>query len=96
MFPIECPRMEDKNSTWQIIKRAVNQGIDSHLEGFTKLKIEYDVDQSVNCTRDRFTFDDSELPILLRRLREDGSEEAESLADDIEYVLRNCESKEIS
>lgn len=57
---------------------VVNQGIDSHLEGFTKSKFE---------TRDGrriFNFNKSELPLLLRRLQELGTEEALSWKDDIE------------
>lgn len=57
---------------------VVNQGIDSRLEGFTKSKF------STIGNRRVFNFHNSELPILTRRLRELGTEEGESWADDIE------------
>jgi hypothetical protein len=56
----------------------VNQGIDSHLEGFTQSKFD------VRGNRRIFNFHKSELPILLRRLEELGTEEALKWKDDIE------------
>lgn len=60
--------------------KVVNQGIDAHLEGFTKSKF------SLEGNRRILNFDKSEIPILLRRLRELDNEEAASWADDIEKI----------
>ena len=60
----------------------VNQGIDSHLEAFTKSK--FDVRQGSMGSRRVFNFHKTELPLVLRRLRELGNEEADSWANDIE------------
>lgn len=66
---------------------VVNQGIDSSLEAFTKSK--FDVRQGSLGTRRVFNFHKSELPILLRRLRNLGTEEADSWANDIENYDEN-------
>lgn len=68
---------------------VVNQGIDSHLEGFTKSK--FDVRQGGIGARRVFNFHKSELPILLRRLRGLGTEEGESWANDIENYDSNLD-----
>lgn len=60
----------------------VNQGIDSHLEGFTKSK--FDVEDRGNGKRRIFNFHTSEIPILIRRLEDESSEEAEMWARDIQ------------
>lgn len=62
----------------------INQGIDSHLEGFVDSKFEYAPSGPI--TRLVMNFAYSELPILLRRLREYGTEEADQWADDIERL----------
>lgn len=78
-FEITAPvNSEDE----QLFINVVNQGIDSHLEGFTKSK--FDVRQGSLGARRVFNFHKSELPLLLRRLRELGTEEADLWADDIE------------
>lgn len=62
----------------------VNQGIDSHLEGFTKSKFQLFMQDGQK--RMSFDFHKSELPVLLRRLDElgeNGNEEADSWASDI-------------
>jgi hypothetical protein len=59
----------------------VNQGIDSHLEGFTKSKFE--IKNASNGNRRIFNFHRSELPILLRRLEEMGTPEAQQWKEDI-------------
>jgi len=71
------PMVIKDQETWSVIAKAVNQGIDSHLEGFT-----------------RSTFDNGhvnihpeEMTTFLRRLYEDGSEEAWSLRTDILSTL---------
>lgn len=66
--------------------QVVNQGIDSHMEAFTK--------SLFNWVDNRLVADvhESEIPILLRRLREvadaEENENAALLAGDIESVLR--------
>lgn len=63
-----------------IFIRAVNQGIDSRLEGFTKSKF------TDNGRRAILNFHESELSILIRRLIELESYDAERWADDIILV----------
>lgn len=65
----------------------VNQGIDSHLNGFTKSNLTVK-DGSLGKRR-VFNFHKSELPILLRRLEELGTEEALQWKDDIENHENN-------
>ena len=57
---------------------VVNKGIDSHLEGFTKSNF------SVRDGRRIYNFAISEIPILLRRLEEIGTDEALQWKSDIE------------
>ncbi len=65
---------------------AVNQGIDSHLEAFTESKFHHVEGDFV--ARLHMDFDRSELPLLVRRLRElEGFAEAMQWADDIEEAL---------
>ena len=66
----------------KLFTEVVNQGIDSHLEGFTKSKFE--IKNSSLGNRRIFNFHRSELPILIRRLEEIGTEEAYQWARDIE------------
>ena len=66
---------------YKLFVGIINQGIDSHLEAFTKLKHDHVGNRLV------LDFHESELHILIRRLREEGSEEAERWADDIEASL---------
>jgi len=65
----------------QLFKTVINQGIDSHLEGFTKSKFE----QKPGSTGTRLSMDfhKTELPLLLRRLEELGTDEAIGWAEDI-------------
>lgn len=69
-FPIETPI---GSNDYKLFEKIVNQGIDSSLEGFTKSKFgkspHFD-------NKALFNFSKDELPILLRRLEQDGSEEA--------------------
>ena len=60
----------------------VNQGIDSHLEGFTKSQ--FGTKDTLIGKRRIFNFHKSELPILLRRLEELGTEEALQWKADID------------
>lgn len=83
-FPITTPigSQDDK-----LFVSIVNQGIDSHLEGFTKSK--FTVQDSSLGKRRVFNFHKSEVPILLRRLEELGTEEALMWKDDIENYDNN-------
>ena len=60
---------------WDVIVQAVNQGIDSHLEGFTHSKFD--------STTGKVMIHPEEMTTLLRRLYEDGDDEAWSLRTDI-------------
>lgn len=70
---------------YSLFLTVINQGIDSHLEGFTKSC--FNIDKSDK--RLLMNFDKSEIHILLRRLREQGTEYANEWADDIE----NCKDE---
>jgi hypothetical protein len=67
----------------EMFKKVVNQGIDSHLEAFTKSRFSRGKGD-VGEPRLILDFHVSELPLLVRRLNELGTEEAESWAQDIE------------
>ena len=59
-----------------------NQGIDSHLQAFTRSKNRWEDGRlCLDIHRD-------ELPILLRRLRELETEDADMWADDIETIAK--------
>jgi hypothetical protein len=75
LFRITCPL---GSQDAKLFTAVVNQGIDAHLEAFTKSKFEVEGNRLV------LLFDPAELKTLTRRLREVGSESAESWADDIE------------
>lgn len=81
-FPITTPigSQDDK-----MFVDVVNKGIDSHLEGFTKSKF------TVQGNRRVFNFHKSELPILLRRLEELGTDEALQWKDDIQNYDSNID-----
>ena len=66
---------------------AINQGIDSRLEGFTSL------DHSWDCINDLYIDIHSahEFQILIRRLLESGNQSAEFLADDMIMIQYDCE-----
>jgi len=66
---------------------VVKQGIDSHLEGFTKSKFE--IKNASNGNRRIFNFHKSEIPILLRRLEGIGTEEALQWKEDIQNYDAN-------
>ena len=74
-FPITMVLGSDDS---KLFAQAINVGIDSHLEGFTKSKFSKKGDRLV------LEFALSELPILLRRLEEIGTPEALSWKEDIE------------
>lgn len=83
-FPITTPVGSEDD---RLFTGIVNQGIDSHLEGFTKST--FDVKDGSLGKRRVFNFHTSELPILLRRLEELGTEEALQWKDDIENYDNN-------
>jgi hypothetical protein len=87
-FPISIPSAN--KSDYDLFKDVVNQGIDSHLEGFVKSKFGKK-DTSLG-TRFVFNFHLSEMPILLRRLEEmadNGNESAGEWLNDIKDSLEN-------
>jgi hypothetical protein len=89
-FPITTPVSSEDD---KLFTGLVNQGIDSHLEGFTKST--FDVKDSGLGKRRVFNFHTSELPILLRRLEELGTEEALQWKDDIENYDNNINEMNI-
>ena len=78
--------IEQKRGTskWRALVAAFNQGIDSHLEAFTRSRFAGD-DRYGN---DIFRFDRSELHILVRRLREAGDPVSVALATDVELTQK--------
>jgi hypothetical protein len=74
----------------EMVENAVNIGIDSRLEGFTKSTFEFDNSSGVN--RLNCQIHPSELQILIRRLLEDGDIHAEMLADSIVLVEYGIET----
>jgi len=62
----------------KLFKSVINKDIDSHLEGFTKSTFEEKNGRLI------MRFDMSEIPTLVRRLRDVGTIEADMWADDIE------------
>jgi hypothetical protein len=77
-FEITTP-VESKDA--KLFAKIINQGIDSNLEGFTKSK--FDTKQTSNGRRLVLNFHKDEIPTLVRRLEEIGTEEALMWADDI-------------
>ncbi len=75
---IDCPV---GSGDYKMFVGVINQGIDSHLEGFTKSKFLPYLNDGQR--RMLFGFHKSELPILLRRLDELENEDADSWASDI-------------
>jgi hypothetical protein len=65
---------------WRAIAAAWNQGIDSHLEALTERS-------SADHTTGEVRVHPDELHVLLRRLYEDGGDEAWSLRSDILSTL---------
>lgn len=63
----------------KLFEKIINQGIDSHLEAFTESNFECRDDQRLV-----LDFHKSEIPILIRRLEEIGTDNAYSWAEDIQ------------
>jgi len=83
-FPISTPVGSEDDALFIGI---VNQGIDSSLEGFTKSNFEVKPGSLGN--RRIFNFHKDEIPILLRRLGEVGTEEAQQWIEDIQNQENN-------
>lgn len=66
----------------KLFMEVVNQGIDAHLEAFTGLKHRF-VDTPPVGQRLYLDFPEEEIPLLLRRLYELETEDADQWADDI-------------
>ena len=69
-----------------VIVKCVNQGIDSHLEGITELA--QSREQNPCGSRLHLEFGHNSLLVLLRRLLEEGSDEAHDLRSCILETLR--------
>jgi hypothetical protein len=80
---IETPKgysMQIKNQDeWKTISDVVNQGIDSHLEGFTRSKFDHNTGKCIIHPEEMTTF--------LRRLYEAGDDSSWSLRGDILATL---------
>lgn len=77
--PSGYPMHIKSRNEWVAIAKAVNQGIDSRLEGFTRSKFDNKTGQCVIHPEEMTTF--------LRRLFEDGGEEAWGLRSAILETL---------
>ena len=75
----------------EMVEAAVNIGIDSRLEGFTKSKFAIQTNHEGALVRLDCQIHLSEMQILIRRLLESGDIHAEMLADDIVFVEYDCE-----
>lgn len=79
-LPITCPAGSPDD---KLFTEVVNQGIDSHLQGFVKSKFE--IKNASIGNRRVYNFHRTEIPILLRRLEEIGTDEALQWKEDIEH-----------
>jgi len=71
----------------ELFAKVVNQGIDSRLEGFTKLQI----NDFTGPYHIKLTFHPDEYQILIRRLLELEDERAELWADDLVSTIYGVE-----
>lgn len=78
--PDGYPMTLRSQAEWSAISAAWNQGIDSHLEAITTRS-------TADASTGKVNVHPEELHVLLRRLFEDGSEEAWSLRSDILSTL---------
>jgi len=83
-FKIAVPTF---TSDYDLFKSVIEQGIDSHLEGFTESTFE----EKMVSGQPRLVmyFGAKDIPILIRRLEElgmEGNEEADGWASDIAYL----------
>ena len=77
--PNGYPMTIRSQNEWTAIANAVNQGIDSHLEGFTRSKFDGKTGECLVHPEEMFTF--------LRRLFENGDEESWGLRSSILETL---------
>ena len=77
--PNGYPMTIRSQNEWAAIANAVNQGIDSHLEGFTRSKFDSKTGECLVHPEEMFTF--------LRRLFENGDEESWGLRSSILETL---------
>jgi len=77
--PRGYPMHIKSQSEWAVIAKAVNKGIDAHLEGFTK--------STFDPKTGRCIVHPQELHILVRRLGEEDDEESQSLRSAILETL---------
>jgi hypothetical protein len=75
-----------KGDDRQLIVDAVNQGIDAHLQGITDSSFKW-VDDMLCGKALQCEVSYKDLPIIIRRLLEVGSEETDMLAQDIATTL---------
>ena len=72
----------------------IHQGIDAHLEGFTESKFDYKhIDGQPRLVMD---FIGKDIDILIRRLEENGNEEAESWAIDIQNEVEEMRNLKLN
>lgn len=88
-FPVSTPVGSEDDA---LFIEIINQGIDSSLEGFTKSNFEVKPGSLGN--RRIFNFHKDELPILLRRLGEIGTPEAQQWIEDIQNQENNIQELE--
>jgi hypothetical protein len=73
------PMIIKSKEEWKAIAKAVNEGIDAHLEAFTK--------SSFNAITGEILIHPTELHILLRRLGESDNKQSHSLRSNILQTL---------
>lgn len=78
--PDDFPMTIRSKSEWKALAKAWNQGIDAHLEALTERS-------SADSSSGRVNVHPEELHTLLRRLWDDGSDEAWGLRGSIVYHL---------
>jgi len=83
--PDGYPMTIRSKAEWRVIAKAWNQGIDSHLEALTERS-------RADASTGEINVHPDELHVLLRRLYEDGSEDAWSLRS---AILENLGIEEI-
>lgn len=74
--------MTQHSSDFKLFKKVINQGIDSHLEGFTKSKFSYNKEEK----RCFFDFHDSEISILVRRLKQINTYNSNLWVEDLSLI----------
>lgn len=82
-FPIETPY---NSKDYQMMKAAVNKGIDSHLEGFVESEFKK---SPTDAGKFLWNIHNSELPILYRRLNELYEETGDEDYKDFEQEIRD-------